>query len=298
MKGILLMAYGSPSSLDQISDYFTSIRRGRRPAKQEIEELAKRYMDIGGISPLNGITNRQIESLRNLLKENGSSTKVYVGMKHSKPFISETAEQISSDGINELLCIPLVPFYSVIGTDTYFNHVKETQMTQKTSIHYVKSWNTEEGLIEYWAKSIEDAYKSIPGHSELLFTAHSLPITDLDNLETYKSQLNETAELIASKLGIKSWSLSFQSVGMSGGNWLGPTIYDHINLRLLSGAKNFVIAPIGFVSDNLETLYDAGIKCRDLIKDDGGRAVTASAPNDSKMLIGCLYKIAERNGFL
>lgn len=296
MKGILLMAYGSPSSPDKIGDYFTSIRRGRRPTEQEIEELKGRYKDIGGISPLNNITNKQVEALQNLLKEHGCGTKVYIGMKHSEPFIGAVAERISKDWVDELLCLPLAPFYSVIGTDTYFKQVKETTMAQNTDLHYVKSWNSEEGIIDYWANSIGNACNGV-GEFELLFTAHSLPITDMDNLDTYKGQLNETAGMIAEKLGIKKWDLVFQSVGMSGGNWLGPVIYEHINSRIASGAKNFIIAPIGFVSDNLETLYDIGIRCRDLVNKSGCNSITVAAPNDSELLVNCLYKIAEKNGF-
>jgi ferrochelatase len=297
MKGIILMAYGSPKSTDQVGEYFTSIRRGKRPSDAEIDELQRRYLSIGGISPLNDITGKQVSMLRESLKSHGSDTKVYVGMKHSSPFIEETAMQIANDGITELLCLPLAPFYSKIGTESYFKQLEESHIGANVKLKYVKSWHDEPELISYWSDSVSRAAKDCGVESELVFTAHSLPITDADNLETYKGQLSEASGLVSRKLGIDNWSLVFQSVGMSGGTWLGPVIYDHIKSRISSGSKNFVVAPIGFISDNLETLYDDGIRCSEIVHKSGGKVAIATSPNYSKELISCLYSISKRNGF-
>ena len=297
-RGVLLMGYGSPRSMDEIEVYFTSIRRGSGPSQTELEELKRRYDAIGGISPLNSITANQVVLLQKSLEVAGSDTRIYLGMKHSEPLIRDVARAIKSDGITELLCLPLAPFYSKIGTETYFDAVRESEIANAVSVQYVKSWNKEEGLVKCWSRSIWAAAMGFNASGfRLIFTAHSLPITAADNLDTYRNQLGETAKLAADTLGVGEWDLVFQSAGMRGRTWIGPSIYDHMAELQSKGQSSFLVAPIGFIADNLETLYDAGIRCREWAAKSGASVITAAAPNDSKELIAALHSVVRKNGF-
>ena len=278
------MAYGTPKSLEDVESYYSRIMGGKQLERTLVEKLKKRYAAIGGKSPLLEITESQARKLKAVL---GDKIKVYYGMKYSSPYIEEAVKQAANDGIEELICVPLAPFYSKIGTGSYYRHVDAaiSNLRYKGIIRRVDAWNMEEGLISAWYEKIREA--GIEDADVMVFTAHSLPITEADDLSTYKKQLLQTSNSIQKRFGNK-WSLSFQSAAEIEGNWIGPDVEKQIKDLKSNGVEKIMIIPVGFITDNLETIYDIGMVCRKLCSNIGVECKISGMPNDSERLIEAL----------
>jgi protoporphyrin/coproporphyrin ferrochelatase len=298
MKGILLMAYGSPGSLEGVEAYYTHIRGGRKPSPEQLEDLLGRYRAIGGPSPLLEVTQRQASALQKLLEKAGSQTRVYAGMKHSEPFIGEVVARARGEGVDDLLCMVLAPHYSSISTGGYIKAVEDSREKAGLRVNFVKSWHTNPKLISMWSGRIARAGKLAGEDPSLVFSAHSLPSRILDEGDPYRDQLLETSKLVADQAGRNNWSFAFQSASKTGEPWLGPDILDHLEELRKKGAHGFVLAPIGFVSDHLEVLYDLDVECRGWAEEKGVRLARCESPNDSKEFIECLMDVATGYGFV
>lgn len=298
MKGILVMAYGGPSSLDQVEAYYTHIRGGRKPSDDQLEDLIGRYRAIGGSSPLLEITRRQAAALERALRSMGSP-KVFAGMKHSPPFISDVMQKAGSDGITDLLCIALAPHYSSMSIGGYARAVDDanTKLDRQLKVTFVKSWHKNPKMLSMWAGRIEDAGRATGRDASLVFSAHSLPERIIREGDPYKDQLLESSMLIADMAGWKDWGFTFQSQSKTGEPWLGPDILDHLQSLYEKGRRVFISAPIGFVSDHLEILYDIDIECQDWARKRGVELVRCRSPNDSEEMIEALVQVAKDNGF-
>jgi len=299
----MLMAYGTPRSLDDVEEYYTHIRGmyrgGGKPSQEEVSKLTERYRRIGGTSPLIEITENQKKKLQAKLESVGSSTVVYSAMKHSPPFIADVVEQASRDGIDELFGLALAPHYSSISVGTYIQAMNEAnlKLASPMKVHSVTSWHDNPFLIEMWAeKVVETKSKLGEGNNSLIFSAHSLPERILKT-DPYKDQLLETSKLVGERLGRRDWSFCFQSASQSREPWLGPDIQDHLESLYTRGEQNFLLAPVGFVTDHLEILYDIDIECKEWAKEQGVKLERCEMPNDSPKLIDCLYSILTSRGF-
>jgi ferrochelatase len=293
LDGILLMAYGTPDGISDIERYYTEILKGKKPTALQLEKLKKRYMAIKGGSPLLEITRSQTEKLQEALKKNGINAKVYYGMKYSKPYINEAVDKAKADGISNLVCLPLAPFYTAIGTGSYFNQVSESAERAgfKGKLHFIKSWCDEQGLAEAWIEKVSKL--GIDKGWVMLFTAHSMPTSDADDLSIYRRQLINTANSVEKHFGCK-WSLCFQSKADAPGKWIGPDAAWQIKELSKAGIKRLCIIPIGFISNNLETMYDVGIELLSLCKELGIEARISEMPNDSEGIINALYSVSAK----
>ncbi len=299
MKGVLLMAYGSPESMDAVEVYYTHIRGGRRPSAEQLKDLVDRYVAIGGPSPLLKITERQAASLRSVLEDAGSETRVYAGMKHSPPFIGDVVARAHSEGVSELLCIALAPHYSRISTGGYIRAVEEgaSAVGGGLKVTQVKSWHDNPLLVDLWASRVREALgKSRPG-AAVVFSAHSLPSRIVAEGDPYKDQLLETSRLVSQRAGVDGWTFAFQSASKTGEPWLGPDILEHLESLFKEGKRDFVSAPIGFVSDHLEILYDLDVEATAWANENGARFVRCRSLNDSREFSECLLSLVQREGF-
>lgn len=292
MNGVLLMAYGTPRTAEDTERYYTDIRGGAKPSADQMARLLERYEAIGGASPLYRITECQAEKLQAVLDERGANTKVYFGMKHSDPSIRTAIAAASRDGITDLVCIALAPHYSIIGIGAYINMVKEANASlgNKINISFIESWHLNGNLIRFWSESIRAAGGGT-GDTLVVFSAHSLP-ESVEDKGPYKKQLLETATAVASEAGAGHWVLAFQSQSDRGGKWYGPKINEAILSERKAG-ETVVVAPIGFVSDNLELLYDIDIECMKWAHENGIRMARAKAPNDSDEIILALESLSK-----
>jgi ferrochelatase len=299
MKGVLLMAYGSPSSLEEVEPYYTHIRGGRKPSKEELANLIERYKAIGGMSPLIRITERQRDKLQTRLLREGSKTRVYAGMKHSPPSIADVVSEARSNGVDELLGIALAPHYSKMSIGSYVHAMENANMAlpEKMRLDYVPSWHALPALVEVWREKMKKIEKKLPRDFWVVFSAHSLPERILLDGDPYKNQLLQTCELIARKVRHERWSFCFQSAGHTNEPWLGPDILEHLHVMYGKGERSFLIAPIGFVSDHLEILYDIDVECKQWADAHGVKLERSESLNDSDKFIECLYSLVVDKGF-
>ena len=301
-KAILLMAYGTPEKEEDIEPYFTHIRHGKKPSEEELKDLKSRYKLIGAKSPLYAITNSTAQKLSQKLREMGSDASVYIGMKHWHPFISETFEKISSDGVTDLTAVALAPHYSKMSVGSYQDSVNaaNSEHGNKVNVSFVDSWHLNDVFIDRWRERISKACsEKFRGAKRddiyFMFTAHSLPQRILTWKDPYKDQLIETSSRLALDLDLKDeqHGFAFQSAGHTSEPWLGPDILDKIPEVQKSGWNQILVAPIGFVSDHLEILYDIDIEAKKLSEKLGVHLERTNSFNDSDDFIEILLSVAK-----
>ena len=302
-RGVLLMAYGSPDREEEVEAYFTDIRGGRKPTAAEVENLKARYKVIGGSSPLLKITNSTARKLEYEMRSENRDVKVYVGMKHWHPYISEAFNQISQNGITDLVAIALAPHYSKISTGMYQDAVRKANGAHGNIVRvkFVDDWHLNPQFIENWKKRIVDAartkFSGIDRNKVFfLFTAHSLPERIRNWNDPYQYQLLETAERLAKDLGLDAnqCDFAFQSAGHSSEPWLGPDILDKLSALSKAGWKNVLVVPIGFVSDHLEILFDIDVEANELAGKIGIHLERTDSFNDSDDFVEVLKSVAQK----
>lgn len=269
-KVILLMAYGCPNRPDDILPYYTDVRRGRPPEEHLLQELEERYKAIGSKTPLLRITLQQAKKLEERL-----GVKTFVGMKHWSPYIKDAVLDIAQYGAKEIVALALTPQYSRMSVGDYKNRLQTAieEIDPGLRITLIERWGDNPLYIDSLAKRIDANIKQLQDPSynavEVIFTAHSLPIRILSSGDPYYEELLFTASLVANKLNLPNWRLAFQSAGRTGDAWLGPDILEELTKLSLTRTKQVVVAPIGFVADNLEILYDLDIQAAEIAKDLG-----------------------------
>ena len=293
---VLLMAYGGPSSLDQVEDYYRDIRRGSPPPPDLLEELIGRYKAIGGGSPLSGMVERQRAALQAELATRGMAVAVYAGMRHIEPRIGRVVRQMSDDGIEQIVAIALAPQRSSNGAG-YRRAVDEALAGMEgpaPRAEFIESWHDQPRFIEALATATADTLRRFPDTSRVhvMFTAHSLPARVVTDGDAYPDEVRRTAALVAGLLGTPTYSVAFQSAGRTGEPWLGPEIRDEIRRLALAGVRDLVVCPVGFVADHLEVLYDIDIEARDVAREAGIRLERVPSMNDDPTFIAGLADLA------
>lgn len=298
--GLLVMAYGTPRSKEEIEPYYTHIRRGKRPSEEEIADLTRRYEAIGGISPLAKITEDQAFRLEDYLnkKYDDIEFKAYLGLKHIDPFIEDAVEQMKADGIKEAVSLVLAPHFSTFSVKSYNERACSTsEEIGGPVIHTIDSWYDEPLFIEYWAEQIKKTMAKVEDKEKacVIFSAHSLPEKILQFGDPYVDQLQETADLIAEASGIKTYTIGWQSAGNTPEPWLGPDVQD-LTRDLYNKHKYtaFIYCPVGFVADHLEVLYDNDIECKQVTDELGVEYFRPEMPNAKPEFIRCLAAIVEK----
>ena len=276
---VVLMAYGSPSSPEDIPAYFADIRGGRPASPKAVAELKERYRRIGGGSPLNEITERQRAALEREL-----GVPVYVGMKHWTPRIAEAAERALADGAERVVGLVLAPHFSHMSVGGYKRQLEEA-LAGRAELVFVSSYHAFGPFIELLAERVgaTDAH--------VVFTAHSLPERILDDGDPYKKQLLETSRLVAEKAGVESWSFAFQSESSTGEPWLGPDIVDELERVHGEGVRKVLVAPIGFVADHLEIYWDIDVEAREKAAELGVELDRMESLNDDPAFIRVLASV-------
>ncbi len=295
---VLLMAYGTPNSLEEIEPYYTDIRGGRKPSPENLHELVERYERIGGRTPLLDITRKQAQALQEQL---GDEFRVYVGMKHWHPYIAEAIEEIVQDGHQRVIALALAPHYSRFSIDGYIQRVREA--IQKSGapldITFVESWNDHPLFLKAVAEKMEAARREFGDVQwddiQVIFSAHSLPERILQSNDPYPRELEETCEGVAKLLGLKKWRFAYQSAGRTGEKWLGPDILATLDQVAAEGCRRVLIAPIGFVADHLEILYDIDVECAERARAWEMEMRRIESPNANPTFIAALADIVREH---
>jgi protoporphyrin/coproporphyrin ferrochelatase len=248
---VILMAYGSPERAEDVPAYLADIRGGRPVRQEAVHELVERYRRIGGASPLNRITEAQRAAL-----EQATGLPVYVGMKHWSPRIGEAVGRAVEDGARRIVGLVLAPHYSRISIGGYRERLEQS-LDGRAELAFIESWHDHEPYVELLAERVRGT------DAHVVFTAHSLPERILAKGDPYRDQLLETSRLVAERAGISEWSFAFQSESPTGEPWLGPNILAELETLHERGVRRVLIAPVGFVSDHLEILWDLDVEARE-----------------------------------
>jgi ferrochelatase len=289
-KAVLLMAYGSPETKEDVAAYFTHIRGGVRPKEEHIANLKQRYEAVGGKTPLYSITKNQAHDLQKKLDErHGVSVyKVFIGMKHWHPFIKDVLAKIRKESITEVVAIALAPHYSKISIGGYQKALDEAG--DGLNIKLVEHWHDNKHLLKCIEEQIEAALKKkdFETRPHIVFTAHSLPVRIREWNDPYEKQLLETSRLVAEKFPEHEWSFSFQSEGHTGEPWLGPDILATLKELKAEGKENVLISSIGFVADHLEILFDLDIEVQEEARKLGMHVERTESRNTHPLFIEAL----------
>lgn len=291
---ILLLAYGGPDSLDDIPAFLLEVRGGRPTPPPLLAEITRRYALIGGRSPLLAITRRTADRLSAAV-----GLSVYVGMRHWHPFIRETVAQMAGEGVRRCIAICMAPHYSSMSIGAYRARLAEALAAAGSdmAVAFVESWHMQPYYLEGIVANVREALLRFPMNVrdgvKVIFTAHSLPASILERGDPYSAQLRETATLLADRLGLAPdrWTFSFQSAAPTGTPWLGPQIEALVPELAQAGERNLLIAPVGFIADHVEVLYDLDIGVQRIARSVGVRVERTPMLNDSSALVNALASI-------
>ena len=298
---VLLIAFGGPTCPEEINPFLARVTQGIPIPPERLEEVARHYEAVGGKSPLNEITLRQAAALQQRLNDGHNRLPVYIGMRNSDPFFADTLRQMSNDAIKRALGFILSSHRTEASWERYQKNIADARAelgNDAPEIDYCEGWYDHPLFIQCWAELIAEASAAIAperrNSTPLIFTAHSLP-TAMAARSPYVEQLQVTAELIAARLGGGDWSLAYQSrSGSPSDPWLEPDIGKMIRDSAVRGVTDVVVAPMGFVCDHVEVLYDLDIEAKRLATELGVNFIRASCPNDHPTFIRMMADVIEK----
>ena len=295
---VLLLAHGTPDSLDEIPEYLRNITGGRPLPESAVEEIRHRYSLIGP-SPLTSLTLEQGRLLSHEL-----CLPVYVGMRNWKPYIADVLAGMRTDGIERAVAICLAPHNSRTSVGLYRRAVFAA--SAGIEIDFIEGWADHPLLADAFAERLRAVWNPLSAEAgsplPVLFTAHSVPLRTVqaqssgDAPDPYEVEARRTAALVAERVGLapSSWYFAFQSQGMSGGPWIGPTVEDTLTALRSQGIQKIVLQPVGFLCDHVEILYDIDIGFHQFAANLGMELRRPESLNGSQLLIDTLADLARK----
>jgi len=286
-QGVLLVAHGAPERVEDVEEYLGYVRGGRPGSPEVLAAVRSRYIAIGGGSPLLRWTRAQAEALERLL-----GLPVFFGMRNWHPFLRETMDQVREAGIDRLAAVCLAPQFSELSVGLYIRRTREAAAAAGVGaeIVWATSFHTEPLLIAAYAERLQPMLPA----EKMLFTAHSLPQQALAAGDPYETECRATAAAVAERAGIAQWDFAFQSQGLTGGQWLGPTVESCLDRYAAAGVREVAIDPVGFVADHVEVLFDIDILFREYAAARGIALRRPESLNDSATFTAALAEVAKR----
>jgi len=280
--GVLLMAHGTPSSLDAMPEYLTLVRGGRPPSDELVAEMRRNYAAIGGTSPLTDITQAQGAALSARL---GPDVPVAVGMRNWKPFIKDAIADLAARGVTRIIGIPLAPQFSTLSVQKYLD-AAAAALPAGVAFDAVHSFHAHPRLLDAFAERVRAAD---PKQQELVaFTAHSLPMKAIDAGDRYADEVAATARGVAERAGVARYTLALQSAGRTPEPWLGPDLHAMLDEQSGRGFRRFLIVPIGFVCDHTEILFDIDVQAAQMAREFATSLRRTESLNTSPTFIAML----------
>ena len=315
-QGVLLLAHGTPETVEQIPEYLRNVVSGRPMPQHVVEEIQHRYSLIGR-SPLTDITREQGNLVEAELAAAGHQVPVYIGMRNWRPYIPDVVRQMRGDGIESAAVICLAPQNSRTSVGLYKRAVQAEAGSLR--IDFTEGWASHPLLAEAFAERLRAAEAKLTAETgspvPVLFTAHSVPTRTIqpptaaeaagqprlwpgEGADPYADDARRTAELVAARVPeIPKWRFAFQSQGASGGPWIGPTVEETLDSIAAEGVKTVLLQPIGFLCDHVEILYDVDIAFREYAKNLGIRLERPESLNASVTLARAIADLAAQ-GFV
>jgi ferrochelatase len=289
---LLVVSFGGPEGMDDVMPFLENVVRGRNVPRERLLGVARHYEMFGGVSPINQQNRNLIAALKEELRANGPVLPIYWGNRNWHPLLPDALRQMAADGIKNALAFVTSAYSSYSSCRQYQQNIADARAqlgSDAPRIEKLRAFYNHPLFIEANAGRIREALSQFGGAAvHLAFTAHSIPESMAANCD-YAVQLAETGRLIAEALGIENWKVVYQSrSGSPSQPWLGPDICDHLKDVKHQGVTNVVIAPIGFVSDHMEVVYDLDVEAKHVAKELGLNLVrTATAgthPSFVKMI--------------
>ncbi len=290
--GLLVMAYGTPASTDDVEAYYTHIRRGHAPTAEQLADLTGRYQAIGGTSTLAARTEAQRAALAAALdRAEPGRWAVALGQKHAAPFIEDGVAALVEAGVRGVVGLVLAPHFSRASVGEYQERLRTAAAKRGVAVATIDSWHLEPTYVEFLAAAVREGLAALPARTKVLFTAHSLPERALVE-DPYPDQLRESAAAAAARAGLDrwaGWSLAWQSAGRTPEPWRGPDVAAVVrDLAETGRAEGVLVCPQGFVSDHLEVAYDLDLACRATAEDVGLAFGRTRVLNDDPAVMAAL----------
>jgi ferrochelatase len=281
MKAVLLLAHGTPESLDEMAEYLAVVRGGRPPSPELVEEMRHNYSAIGGRSPLTDWTRAQAAALAAAL-----GLPVYVGMRNWHPFVKDVLRQAYADGVREMVVVPMAPQYSSLSVGKYREAV-EAGTPEGMSVRLAGEWHTHPRLLEAFGARLRAALPA----ERVVFTAHSLPRRVIEAGDPYARHVGETACAVAGAAGVANADQAWQSAGRTPEPWLGPSLEEKLDGLAAEGVRDVLVCPVGFLCDHTEVLYDIDVQAARHAATLGMRLRRTESLNDTPPLIAALADV-------
>lgn len=280
---LLLVSFGGPEGMDDVMPFLENVLRGRNVPRERMLGVAKHYQVFGGVSPINNQNRSLIAALEQELKINGPPLPIYFGNRNWHPMLADTIGAMSLDGIKNALAFVTSAYSSYSSCRQYLEDIERARVLvgpDAPRVEKLRPFYNHPGFIEANVANVRAALEQIPEarrfQTQIVFTAHSIPESMAGNCD-YEAQLQETSRLVSASLAVNDWRLVFQSrSGSPSQPWLGPDVCDQLRTLQAEGASDVVVAPIGFVSDHMEIIYDLDTEARALSREIGLNMIRAA----------------------
>jgi ferrochelatase len=301
VDGVLLIAFGGPGRPEDVGPFLETVAAGRRIPPDRLEEVARHYAQIGGRSPLADLTRAQARALEAALGSEGRALPVHVGMRNWHPFLHETLSGLQGAGHRRVLGVIMSPFQTEASWDRYVGDVaaaRDKVGPGAPEVVFARAWADHPLFVRAMAERVEEALGALPAPrraaAQLIFTAHSVPVA-MAQESPYTAQFEGAARVVAGRAGHARWALAYQSrSGSPRDPWLEPDVGDAIRAAAGAGATDVVVAPIGFVCDHVEVLYDLDVEARAIARELGVAFHRAAAANAHPTFIAMLADVVRR----
>lgn len=295
---LLLVSFGGPEGMGDVLPFLENVLRGRNVPRERMLQVAAHYEMFGGVSPINQQNRQLISALEEELEVNGPQLPIYWGNRNWHPLLADTMTRMTNDGIKRALAFVTSAYSSYSSCRQYRENIAQAQTAagpDAPAVDKIRAFYNHPLFIAANVENVRAALKQIPGtnraRAELLFTAHSIPKTMADNSD-YEEQLRETSRLVAGQLDHSQWQLTFQSrSGPPTQPWLGPDVCDHLKELRQAGIGDVVIAPIGFVSDHMEIVFDLDTEARQLCETLGLNMIRAKTAGTHPLFVKMIREL-------
>ena len=280
---LVVVSFGGPEGMDDVMPFLENVLRGRNVPRERMLGVAKHYELFGGVSPINGQNRKLIAALQQELETKGPQLPIYFGNRNWHPLLADTFSKMRDDGVKNALAFVTSAYSSYSSCRQYLEDIERARASVGSDAPHVeklRAFYNHPGFVEANVANVRAALEQIAeerrAETQLVFTAHSIPESMAQNCD-YEAQLQETSHLIAEALGREKWKLVFQSrSGSPAQPWLGPDVCDYLRELHATRIKDAVVAPIGFVSDHMEIIYDLDTEAMALCRELGVNMIRAA----------------------
>jgi ferrochelatase len=288
---LLVVSFGGPEKREDVLPFLENVLRGKNVPRERMLEVAEHYYHFGGRSPINDQNKQLIAALEQEFKNHGVKLPIYWGNRNWHPLLPDTLKQMQADGVRHAAALTTSAFGSYSGCRQYREDIARAQQasgTEEMVIAKLPNFCDREEFVEAMTDRVREAMAMLPNAEQLIFTAHSVPMSMADE-SPYVRQLKEASERVAAACGMSNWNLVYQSrSGPPSQPWLEPDVCEYLREQHAAGVRNVIICPIGFMSDHMEVLYDLDTEALAVCAELGMKMVRAGTAGTHPKLISMI----------